>query len=216
MWWTPWLWSFRIGPRPGLALDERRLVLAAPQAPPRHEIDLRLDDEHVAQSLTDRVRERGIGARLPARARRSPEAAAPASRPAARGLTRMWPLTSGANALTTSRTAEGKTLTPRTMSMSSVRPMHRTRGPVRPHAHGPRPDLDVIARAEAQERRGAMPEMRQHELAGGAVVQLERARPSRGRSARRGRSRARPGASRPAPRTRPRARRRCRRCPSPR
>ena len=49
----------------------------------------------------------------------------------------MWPLTRGANALTTSRTADGKTLTPRTISMSSVRPMQRTRGPVRPHAHGP-------------------------------------------------------------------------------
>ena len=48
----------------------------------------------------------------------------------------MWPLTSGAKAPTTSRTAAGKTLTPRTISMSSVRPTQRTRGPVRPHAHG--------------------------------------------------------------------------------
>ena len=79
-----------------------------------------------------------------------------------------------------------------------------------------RADLDVVARAEAQERRGAVLQMRQHELAGGAVVQLERGAASRDRSARRGRSRARPGASRPAPRTRPRATRRCRRCPSPR
>ena len=48
----------------------------------------------------------------------------------------MLPLTRGANALTTSRTADGKTLTPRTISMSSVRPMQRTRGPVRPHGQG--------------------------------------------------------------------------------
>ena len=48
----------------------------------------------------------------------------------------MLPLTPGANALTTSRTADGKTLTPRTISMSSVRPMQRTRGPVRPQAQG--------------------------------------------------------------------------------
>ena len=48
----------------------------------------------------------------------------------------MWPLTSGAKPPTTSRTADGKTFTPRTMSMSSVRPMQRTRGPVRPHGHG--------------------------------------------------------------------------------
>src|SRR3954453_7325649 len=53
--------------------------------------------------------------------------------PAAR--TRMLPLTAGADDPTTSRTAEGKTLTPRTISMSSVRPMQRTRGAVRPQAH---------------------------------------------------------------------------------
>src|SRR3954468_15444981 len=57
--------------------------------------------------------------------------------PGAPGRTRMWPLTSGANVLTTSRTAAGKTLTPRTISMSSVRPTQRTRGLVRPHGHAP-------------------------------------------------------------------------------
>ena len=117
----------------------------------------------------------------------------------------MWPLTSGANALTTSRTADGKTLTPRTISMSSVRPMQRTRGPVRPQGHGLVRTCDVVARAEAQQRRRAVAEVREHELAGGAVVELERGARSRGRSARRGRSRARRGACRPAPRTRPRA-----------
>src|SRR5947209_3980845 len=49
------------------------------------------------------------------------------------GRTMMCPLTSGAKLLTTSRTADGNTFTPRTISMSSVLPMHRTRGPVRPH-----------------------------------------------------------------------------------
>ena len=39
-------------------LDQLRLVLAALEAPPRHELDAGLDDEHVTQSLTDRVRER--------------------------------------------------------------------------------------------------------------------------------------------------------------
>ena len=43
----------------------------------------------------------------------------------------------GLYSLMTSRTAEGKTLTPRTISMSSVRPMQRTRGLVRPQAQGP-------------------------------------------------------------------------------
>ena len=49
----------------------------------------------------------------------------------------MTPVTAGANSLTTSRTADGNTLTPRTISMSSVRPMQRTRGEVRPQAHRP-------------------------------------------------------------------------------
>src|SRR4051794_5370776 len=57
--------------------------------------------------------------------------------PGACGLTRTCPLTSGANAPTTSRTAEGKTLTPRTISMSSVRPMQRKVMPVRIHVHRP-------------------------------------------------------------------------------
>ena len=38
-------------------LDEFRLVLAALQAAPRHQLDPRLDDECVAQPLADRVRE---------------------------------------------------------------------------------------------------------------------------------------------------------------
>src|SRR5215204_5499591 len=56
--------------------------------------------------------------------------------PADCGLTSTCPLTSGANPLTTSRTADGKTLTPRTISMSSVLPRQRIRGPVRPQRHG--------------------------------------------------------------------------------
>src|SRR4051794_19992024 len=58
--------------------------------------------------------------------------------PCACGFTRTWPLTSGANAPMTSRTADGKTLTPRTISMSSVRPMQRITGPVRPQGQSPR------------------------------------------------------------------------------
>ena len=37
-----------------------------------------------------------------------------------------------------------------------------------------RPHLDVVARAEAQQRRGAVPQVREHELAGRAVLELER------------------------------------------
>ncbi len=59
-------------------LDELRLVLAALQASPRHELDLGLDDEDVAQSRRE-SRPRGVvGGRVASRARRSPEAAAPA------------------------------------------------------------------------------------------------------------------------------------------
>ena len=50
--------------------------------------------------------------------------------------------------------------------------MQRMRGLVRPHAARARPHLDVVARAEAQQRRRAVPEVGQHELARGAVVQL--------------------------------------------
>src|SRR6202042_126295 len=56
--------------------------------------------------------------------------------PGERGRITINPATAGANSLMTSRKAEGKTLTPRTISMSSVRPMQRTRGLVRPQAHG--------------------------------------------------------------------------------
>ena len=117
----------------------------------------------------------------------------------------MCPLTSGAKALTTSRTADGKTLTPRTISMSSVRPMQRTRGPVRPHGHGLVRTPHVVARAEAQERRGAVAEVGEDELAAWRRRRSRAPRRSPGRSARRGRTRARRGACRPAPRTRPTA-----------
>src|SRR5262249_24117864 len=40
------------------ARDKLRLVRAALQASPRHELDARLDDEHVPKSLTDRLGER--------------------------------------------------------------------------------------------------------------------------------------------------------------
>ena len=51
-----------------------------------------------------------------------------------RRLGRIWiaPVTRGWKRATTSRTAVGNTLTPRTISMSSVRPMQRTRCEVLP------------------------------------------------------------------------------------
>src|SRR5215210_4767241 len=70
MWWTPWLWSLRMWGRPplsersdDLALDQFRLVLAALQGAPGHQLDAGLDDERVAQTLANRVGERVVGAR---------------------------------------------------------------------------------------------------------------------------------------------------------
>ena len=60
------------------------------------------------------------------------------------------------------------------MSMSSVRPMHRMRGPCGRTRTAPVPHLNVVARAKAQQRRRAMPQMRQDELARGAVVERDR------------------------------------------
>src|SRR5687767_7634578 len=59
MWWTPWLWSFRT--ILDLVLHEFRLVFVSPQALPRHEIHASLHDEDLAQSVTDRFCEHGVG-----------------------------------------------------------------------------------------------------------------------------------------------------------
>ena len=160
------------------------------------------------------------------RARRRP-AASPASStltgsggscltPGACGRTRMWPLTSGANALDDLAYRRGE-------DVDAADDQHVVGAPDAAHARagaaaaaGARANLDVVARAEAQQRCGAVPQVREHQLARRAVVHLDRGAALRDRSARGGRSRARRGASRPAPRTPPRARRRCRRCPSPR
>src|SRR4051794_1812389 len=61
MWWTPWLCSFRNRHLGSLALDELRLVLAAPQRLPGHELDARLHDERTAQLLANRLRESSLG-----------------------------------------------------------------------------------------------------------------------------------------------------------
>ena len=94
--------------------------------------------------------------------------------PGCAGFTRIWPLTSGTNSLTTSRMADGKTLTPRTISMSSVRPMQRTRGAVRPHRQG-EVQTSTWSRVRKRSKRcGLVLKMREHELALGAVLHRER------------------------------------------
>src|SRR6266545_2191978 len=122
MWWTPWLWSFRMCSLASV-LDELRLVFAATQASERDELHSRLDDgnectHHLADGRGEDIDaandQHVVGAPGAAHARR--RAAAPA------------------------------------------------RG---------RPDLDVIACAEPQERSRPMAEVREHELAGRTVMQLE-------------------------------------------
>src|SRR5689334_11894382 len=64
MWWTPWLWSFRMGEVSRLVLDELGFVLAALQRAPRDELDAGRDHERGAQPVADRVGEGGVGARV--------------------------------------------------------------------------------------------------------------------------------------------------------
>src|SRR3954452_23276355 len=61
MWWTPWVWSLRNRHLGSLVLDELRLVFAAPQRLPGHELHARLDDERTAQLLANRLRESSLG-----------------------------------------------------------------------------------------------------------------------------------------------------------
>ena len=185
------------------------------KAAPRHELDLHLDHEHFAQPAGG-LRRRGASA--PRRAGdSSTETGSGGScfTPACRGLTRMRPLTSGANRaddLANRRREDVDAADDQHVVGAADAADARRRSSARARAG---PDLDLVARAEAQQRRGLVAQVRENELAACAVTQLAAARPSPDRSARRGRTRARRGASRPAPRTRPRATGRCRRSPSP-
>ena len=68
----------------------------------------------------------------------------------------MLPLTSGAKPLTTSRTADGKTFTPRTISMSSVQADAAHPWPGATAAAVAHVDQHVVAGPEAEERCAAM------------------------------------------------------------
>ena len=93
----------------------------------------------------------------------------------------MTPLTAGAKAATTSRTAVGKTLTPRTISMSSVRPMQRTRGAVRPQAQRPAATRTWSRLRKRSSGAARWREVGIDELALGAVLERRARRRSRGR-----------------------------------
>src|SRR5688500_11806972 len=85
--------------------------------------------------------------------------------PRLRGRIRIAPVTRGWKRATTSRTAEGNTFTPRTISMSSVRPMQRARSAVRPQAHL-EPQTRTWARASHARAAPHRPEARHHLAAG--------------------------------------------------
>src|SRR3954470_2802724 len=177
MWWTPWLWSLRISGRSPLGgrleLDEFRLVLAALQGAPGNELDARLHDERRAQLLVDRVGEGVVGAgaareldahrqrRLlldAGRAGADQDVAADLRREAAHHLAH--------------RRGEHVDAAHDEHVVGPADAPHARAGPparARTHAHD-----DVVARAEAQERRRAVAQVGQDELAFGAVLQGER------------------------------------------
>src|SRR4051795_10638227 len=64
MWWTPWLWSLRMGEVSRSVFDERRFVLAALQRAPWHELHAGGDHERGAQPVADGVGEGRVGPRV--------------------------------------------------------------------------------------------------------------------------------------------------------
>ena len=96
------------------------------------------------------------------------------------GRTRIWPLTRGANELTTSRTADGK-------DVDAADDQHVVGAPDAAHARagapagaGAGPELDVVAGAEAQQRRRAVAQVGEHELARARRRRARRASPVSG------------------------------------
>src|SRR3954449_1488619 len=176
MWWTPWLWSLRIGGgllRGRLVLDEFRLVLAALQGAPGHELDASPDDEGGPQLLSDRLGERVVGARPageldvdrqrrllldPRRLRADEDVAADVGREAAHDLAHR-------------RGEHVHAADDEHVVRSPHAPDPGTRPPARARAGA---YDDVVARAEPQQRRGAVAQVREDELAGRSVLERER------------------------------------------
>src|SRR3954470_18344375 len=171
MWWTPWLCSFRIWLL--LALDEPCLVVAPAERPERDELHPRLDDERGAQPLTDRLCEirprRGAGGELDHHRERRLLLHARLLGPdedvaahlrcegsddiAHRGWEDVHP-------------ADDQHVVGATDAAHT-----RAGAPARALRHA---DPHVVAGAEAQERRGLVAEVREHELAARAVGERDR------------------------------------------
>ena len=160
--------------------DELRLVLAALQASPRHELDfVSARRGRCAISHGSRRQGRRRPSR-PARARRSPGSGGSCLTPRRRGPDEDVAADAGrerAHHLTHGRRED----------VDAADDEHVVRSPDAAHARaraaaraGARADADVVARAESQQRRRTMPEMREHELAVGAVGRARRAAPVSG------------------------------------
>ena len=151
------------------SVDQLGLVLAALQRPPRHQLDPRLHDQHAAQPVADRRRQRRVGGHVaghldrhrqrrlllhPGRRRRDHDVAAD-----------LW-------RELTDHLAHGR--------REHVHATHDQHVVGAADAAHPRPGAaaragagahrDVVARAESQQRSGLVGEVRQHQLAAGAVV----------------------------------------------
>src|SRR5918992_2647220 len=172
MWCTPWLWSFLISLL-GSMLDQFRLVVAAPQAAPRHEVHARLDGQYAAQCLADRFGQGGIGGH-------------PARQLHAHGQGRLLLHALGARP---DQDVAAHLGSERTHNLADgggehVHAAHDQHVVGAPHAPDPRAgaaagtgaraDLHVVARAEAEQRRCAVAQVGQDELAAGGVVHRER------------------------------------------
>src|SRR6476646_10603349 len=171
MWCKPWLWSFRTRPPP-LVLDEFRLVLAALQGPPRHEVDPRGHKQRAAQAVADRLGQRLVGARaareldadrqrrllLDARVRRPHEDVAGDP-----GLEGADDLAHGGGEQVDAADDEHVVGAPEAAHA-------RAGAPAAARAHA---DLDVGARAEAQQRRRAVAQVGEDEFARAAVLQRQ-------------------------------------------
>src|SRR5215211_4970904 len=155
-----------------LVLDQLRLVLAALQALPRHELHARPDHQDAAQPLADRLREAGIGG--PAGGELDADRQGRLLRDAGR-LRADEDVTADVGRERAHDLADG--------GGEDVDPAHDQHVVRTPDAADPRagaaaragtgPHLDLIAGAEAQQRGGAVAQVREHELAAGAVLHLD-------------------------------------------
>src|SRR3954467_8186247 len=166
MWWTPWLCSLRMKL---LALDQFRFVLAALQGSPRHQLDARLDDQRTTQTLADRVREfhtrPGVARELDGDRQRRVLFDARGGGPhedvaADVGRERAHHLAHGGGE---DVDAAHDQHVVGAADAADARAGTAARARARPDPH-------VVARAEAQQWRGAVLEVAEHELALGAVV----------------------------------------------